>query len=428
MLGERVGVLLAASSAPWEVQALRVLGAPAAGTVVLKRCVDLADLLATAATGQARVAVVAAGLPGLDADSLSGLRRSGVAVVLVAGAGSPAAGALLTGVHETVPAEDVSALGSLVSAAAAAADLPGEVGAEPDGPSMTGSASGEPLPEAARAAGRVVAVWGPTGAPGRTTVAVNLAAELASRGHDTLLVDADGYGGAVGQHLGVLDEVSGLLSAVRLANTGQLDVSRLASVARSAGQGLRILTGLPRADRWSEVRPAPFDTLLETARFLSAYVVLDLGFGLEQEPSAFGSSAPQRNHMTVAGLDHADEVVIVGGADPVGLARLARGLVDLPEVGPEVASRVVVNRVRATLAWGEQEIRSMVEGFRVPTSMHFLPDDPAAVDRALVAGRSLLDLGKSPLTRALGELADAVDGHSAATQRRPVRLRRRRAG
>ena len=42
--------------------------------------------------------------------------------------------------------------------------------------------------------GTVVAVWGPTGAPGRTTVAITLADELARLGHETLLVDADVYG------------------------------------------------------------------------------------------------------------------------------------------------------------------------------------------------------------------------------------------
>ena len=44
----------------------------------------------------------------------------------------------------------------------------------------------------------VVAVWGPTGAPGRTTIAVTLATELAALGI-TVLVDADTYGGSVAQ-------------------------------------------------------------------------------------------------------------------------------------------------------------------------------------------------------------------------------------
>ncbi|HEU4512818.1 MAG TPA: hypothetical protein VFR87_06910 [Nocardioidaceae bacterium] len=426
MMGERLGVLVAAAGEPWEVEALRALSTPPSGVVVLKRCVDLADLLASASTGQARVAVVAAGLPGLDADSVGSLRRSGVAVVAVTEPGSPTAAPSLPGVHETVAACDVAGLAAAALAASDATDHD----EQPDGlPSHEEPPLVEPS-SAGRPAGRVVAVWGPAGAPGRTTVAVNLASALAARGHDTLLVDADGYGGAVGQHLGVLEEVSGLLSAVRLANTGRLDVDGLAAVARATTPSLRVLTGLPRADRWVEVRPAPFDTLMENARALCDHVVLDLGFCLEQEPAGYGSSGPHRNHMTVAGLDHADEVVVVGSADPVGLARLARGLVELPEVAPAATIRVVVNRMRPSLGWGEQEVRAMVEGFVTPASMHFLPHDPGPADRALVAGRPLLEAGDSALTRALGQLADAVEGEApgAVVGRWSPRLRRRRAG
>ena len=47
-MSERIAVLLAAGGEAWEASALRLLDAE--GLVVLKRCVDLADLLASAAT------------------------------------------------------------------------------------------------------------------------------------------------------------------------------------------------------------------------------------------------------------------------------------------------------------------------------------------------------------------------------------------
>ncbi len=56
-------VLVLASGAEWESAALGALnGAP--GLVVLKRCVDVSDLMAAATTGQADVAVVAMEAPG----------------------------------------------------------------------------------------------------------------------------------------------------------------------------------------------------------------------------------------------------------------------------------------------------------------------------------------------------------------------------
>ena len=53
-------VLVAASGAAWESSAMAALDRPG-DIVVLKRCVDVDDLLATASSGQAEVAVVALG-------------------------------------------------------------------------------------------------------------------------------------------------------------------------------------------------------------------------------------------------------------------------------------------------------------------------------------------------------------------------------
>ena len=61
--------------------------------------------------------------------------------------------------------------------------------------------------------------------------------------------------------------------------------------------------------------------------------------------------------------------------------------------------RVVVNRMRSTLGWSERDITGMVEGFARLAGVHFLPDDRAAVDRALVTGRTLLEAGDSELAR-----------------------------
>ena len=277
--------------------------------------------------------------------------------------------------------------------------------------------------------GRLLAVWGPAGAPGRTTVATAVAADLAHRGRTAFLVDADPYGGAVAQHLGVLDEVSGLLAAARSANAGRLDAATLSGIARTVGSdGLRVLTGLPRPDRWSEVRPPAFGDVLDAAASLAEQVVVDVGFSLEHDAADPFGSAPQRNGMTLAALERADRLLVVGAADPVGLSRLARGLIDVKDRFPATTVHVVVNRNRPSLGWSEAEVRGMVEGFVGPVGVSFLPEDRTAADRALMGGRSLVELGDSALRRAVTELVDALEGTSrpARAARRPVR--RRRAG
>ena len=132
----------------------------------------------------------------------------------------------------------------------------------------------------------MVAVWGPAGAPGRTTVAVGLAAEPAGRGQDTFLLDVDPYGGAVAQHLGVLDEVSGLLAAARPPTPACSTPDRLAGLARQVDDRLRVLTGLPRPDRWrgGAARGLRARCSTRPPGWRSAgLVVLDTGFSLESD-------------------------------------------------------------------------------------------------------------------------------------------------
>lgn len=415
---DRALVLVVASGAAWEPAALQRLGEHP-GIVVLKRCVDVDDLLAAASAGQADVAVLGLESPGLDRAAVDLLRRHGVRPVAIAPAGATLDGGRLRaariGIPRVVPDDDLTALPAAVleeepADTAVRVPVPDR---PPPPPPLLGGASGAVDP--AGPAGRVVAVWGPAGAPGRTTVAAALAAESARRHRRTVLVDADPYGGAIAQQLGILDEVSGLLSAARLAAAGQLE-ARVGSVQRGIDGYLSVVTGLPRADRWVEVRSGTLEHLLEVAAG-QAEVVVDTGFSLEDDPGSDFGTRPARNQLTLAALDSADELVVVGSADPVGLARLARGLAELTERVPATPVHVVVNRMRATLGWTERDIAGMVAGFAPTAGVHFLPDDQPTVDRALVAGRMLTEIGDSALSRAVGRLADALGVGQAANSR-----------
>ncbi len=396
------------------------------GMVVLKRCVDVDEALATSTSGQADVAVVALDAPGLDPTAVEVLHRHGVRVVAV-GPDDEAARtrAARVGVDALVGHDDLD----LLPDALEAQDEPAPSDAAYDELSL--AAHQLAVPDAiADPPGRTLVVWGPSGAPGRTTVSVALAAALARRGLRTTLVDADPYGGSVAQHLGVLDEVSGLLSAARLTADGALE-ARLDSVQRALGERLSVVTGLPRGDRWVEVRAGVVEHLLEVAGSLG-HVVVDTGFSLEEDPSGDLVARPPRNQLTLGALEVADEVLVVGTADPVGLSRLARGLVDLRERRPGAPVRVVVNRMRSTLGWSERDIAGMVEGFARLAGVHFLPDDRDAADRALSTGTSVVDAGESELADALTALADAVvpppAPHRRGVRRGRLRVRSRTAG
>lgn len=402
-------VLLVSSGAAWESRALTTLNEHPA-TVLLKRCVDVADLMAAARTGQADVAVVAADLPGLDHGVVDDLLQHGVRVVGVAtdpDLARPRAARI--GVVTVLAADRVAELADLVAGLPDDPTHPVPAYDAPPVLDVLDPPDTEPRPSDGPA-GRVLAVWGAGGAPGRTTLASGLAGELARRGLTTLLVDADPHGGAVAQQLGVLDEVSGLLSAARLAGAGTLD-ERFVTVQRRLSDHLRVLTGLPRPDRWVELRPGTLTAIVERAR-QDGQVVLDTGFSLEPDAGEL-TARPERNGLTREAVEVADEVVLVGSADPVGLARLARALTELHEHVPDPRVRVVVNRMRPTLGWREADVVTMLAGFGPHLDVHFLPDDQAAVDRALVAGRLLVESGECALTRGIARLLDAMAGPPA---------------
>lgn len=399
-------VLIVASGASWESPVLAMLGAHP-DVVVLKRCVDVDDLLAAATAGQADVAVLSLDSPVLDLAAVDHLRRNGVRPVAIVPAEVGAEAARLRasriGIRSLVADSELARLPGVVTAVDEELPTIPRVPAQP----------GVPVPAAAPGVGgRVLTVWGPAGAPGRTTVAAGIAAELARRQLRTILVDADPYGGTVAQQLGILDEVSGLLSAARLASSGAL-AERFASVQRGLDSRLSVVTGLPRADRWVELRPGSVEHLLETARE-HGQVVVDTGFSLEEDPGSGSGARAGRNQLTIGALEVADDVVVVGSADPVGLSRLARALVELREHTGGTAVHVVVNRMRATLGWSEKDIVEMVSGFTRLAGLHFLPDDRAAVDRALVTGRTLVESGDSALVRGLAALVDALAPVTAA--------------
>lgn len=393
-----------------------VLNAVADGPLhVVRRCVDIADLLATAASRQADAALVSADLPGLDAEMVERIESDGVVVVgIVASSPSPAEAHLRAlGIANVAFADDLVTLVELVVAVISDRKSTARV------PSPTGRA--EPDADPAPYAGSVIAVWGPTGAPGRSTVAMGVAAALAGRGRTTLLIDADVYGGSTAIQLGVLDEISGLLAAARAANTGVLTAETLIGHARSVAPRLHVLTGLPRADRWTEVKAVLMGRIVQVARQTADYVVVDCGFSVERdEEIMYDTAAPRRNGATVEVLERADVVLLVGAADPIGLSRLIRAGHDLGSMRLDARSRIVVNRARASLGWSREEMTATLVRTLGPGPVSYLPDDPQTVDRCLVQGATVYECAAdSRLATAVDDLVGDLVGSSDDGEDRP---------
>ncbi|MEY3732679.1 MAG: hypothetical protein RL347_38 [Actinomycetota bacterium] len=390
-----VPVLLAVPDLPHEPELVARLTRPGAPVSVTRRCVDAVDLLGAATAGTAKVAVLGAGLPRLGRETLARLASCQVRPVGLVVDGDEVGARALRALDVpvvTVPADD---LDLAVAAIVRAIEAPGpvsDVRSEPVDRDVT----------TAHAPGILIAVWGPTGAPGRTSVAIGLADELARSGVPALLVDADTYGGAVATHLGLLDDVSGIVLACRQADASNLDASGLASAARALDTRLRVLTGIGKASRWAELRPSALARLWETCRGTPGATVIDAGFGLEcDEELLHDTRSPRRHAATLSAVTTADVVVAVGTGDPVGIERLIVGLEDLRRIAPDAHLRVVVTRVRRGVLGRDPEgqIREALRLHGGVTDITCIPDDRQSYDACLREGRTLAEIAPKSAAR-----------------------------
>src|SRR4051794_41333364 len=74
-------VFTAVTGAAWESELVGALDRADHGVTVVRRCVDVSELLAVAATGTGQAALLSADLRRLDGDAVARLEAAGVAVV-----------------------------------------------------------------------------------------------------------------------------------------------------------------------------------------------------------------------------------------------------------------------------------------------------------------------------------------------------------
>ena len=180
-----VVVLVVAAGAAWESPVLELVAARP-GLVVLKRCVDVDDLLAAGSAGQADAALVALDAPGLDQAAVDLLHRHQVRVVARSPAASPdaarAAGRPGRRRRAWSADDDLPRLLDLLECRRRAAVVPTTRWRRPSRRADRGAAGSSS--SGVRPAHRV----GPPSRPGSPPT-------LAGRGLRTTLVDADPYAG-----------------------------------------------------------------------------------------------------------------------------------------------------------------------------------------------------------------------------------------
>ncbi|MFM5904461.1 MAG: CpaE family protein [Microbacteriaceae bacterium] len=189
---------------------------------------------------------------------------------------------------------------------------------------------------------RTIGVWGPSGSPGKSTIAISIADALVRAGKRVLLVDADTHNPSLALMLGVIEKcqsLSTVLDAMRFSSSTELWSDLVVPIRTSRGT-FDLVAGLASPERWAEVR---FDELRSVLPIQTLYdfVVFDLATPLGDTENL------RRNALTLELLKAVDNLVVLGRPDLVGVQRLAESLLDLRRIRREASIHLVFNQTSA---------------------------------------------------------------------------------
>ena len=262
----------------------------------------------------------------------------------------------------------------------------------------------------------VIACWGPSGSPGKSTIATNIAAELVLAGQRVLLIDLDTLAPSLSLAFGLVDTPAGLSACLRLAEQQRLTRAEFERLTVSITLGrheLRFMPGLNSASRWQEVTPDRFERMLAELASYVDFVVLDLPQATDfkarvMHPSTLANQElVTRDTLLRTVLVKATKLVMVSGCDPVAAQRFLLASEYLSELKRSSQAYVVVNRFR-TSALGSRAKDELEQTYLNLAKLRvdcFIPDDPQNIDKAMLNGLPLVLLKRSsPARVAIGQL------------------------
>lgn len=250
--------------------------------------------------------------------------------------------------------------------------------------------------------GKIVTVWGTHGAPGRSTIAFNLAALAAQQGQQVCLIDADTYAPSLDALMALEDTGSGLAILCSDADRAQLDEKKAGAIMERVplkNGTFDFLSGITSSSRWPEVRARAFSEVLEWLKHRYDLVICDVAAPIEvDEELTFDGPAPRRNAATLTALACSDRVIALGEADVIGLPRLinlAREVQSRPDLfAPQTDVQYWLNRSRREAAGFNPEAKMRDNWARylsVPLT-GVIPYERKVMDRLRRNGEALLEV------------------------------------
>jgi Mrp family chromosome partitioning ATPase len=354
---------------------------------IAERCLSADELLESLEKHVPDVVLISTQLHRLDASSLARLSATRVPLLFLETApGQPDRGLPATAILPAGTPPEV--IVQQLLATASGARPPSEALSRP---AMAPASAEEGLP--------AIVVAGGHGSPGRTTVAINLAAAL-GRLAPAVLVDADFTAPSVAAHLDA-DPTRNLLMLAysEPATKGEWEQA-IARETQPLGAGSprgAVLCGLPKLEMSAILSSAFVARLLAELRRRYRYVVVDTGPDLDGRESVL--------HAAV--LRRAGHILFVATADLVGLWRGRAALGQLHTQAPAALARtaLIINRHHSRFHHSGAEI---AWALGLPVAM-VVPDDPEGARRALALQRPLAFERRSRAGRAYHELEHRLD-------------------
>ncbi|MDA9786677.1 hypothetical protein N9C74_01440 [Pontimonas sp.] len=194
-----------------------------------------------------------------------------------------------------------------------------------------------------RLPGSSIVVWGPSGAPGATTLALGLALE-ASRTRQTLVIDADFTSPSMAELLELPESPSGLLGALRAARLDSPSVETLLAHAQRSGlsmPGVQVLSGV-RPGSLGPLEAASMETLLATLRGSGQIIITEVKLACaENEPS------PEVRAVSSV-MTGADHIFAITHHSDLGIMRFVRELSLIVPDSAQLPVTVFVRTPRGT--------------------------------------------------------------------------------
>ncbi len=249
--------------------------------------------------------------------------------------------------------------------------------------------------------GHIITVYGPKGGVGCTTIASNLAVELAKDEADVVLVDADLLYGDVAVYFNE-HSVNSLADLTPRAQ--ELDPEVIDDVLITHSSGVKLLSA-PRPVDVEEINPGQFSDLIKYLRSMFTYVIVD--------------TSTKLSDITIAALDASDLLILITGHGIPDISRTQKFLDLLPLLNFDSENTVVVmNQYDKRINISPDKV---AKSFNKEIPVVFPKDDPIVIPSVNRGEPYMLRGGimSRPIGQAMRSLASLVQKRIKALIEKP---------